>query len=319
MRDEYEYPDLEPYDHGMLEVGGDSLYWESCGNPQGKPALVLHGGPGSGCEPWHRRMFDPNAYRIVLFDQRGCGRSTPHASDPATDLTSNTTQSLLADIEGLREHLGIDQWLVWGGSWGCTLALAYAEMHQDRVTELILWGVTTTRRTEIDWLYRGGLAPLFPEKWARFRAAATADEHTDLIGAYAKLLSNPDPQVRQNAALEWCRWESATSLPPPPSGLDDRFKDRSFAMAFARIVTHYVSHAAWLEEGILLRDAARLVDIPGIMVHGRRDLQAPLVTAWELSRVWPAADLVIIEDGGHDPSSRELIRASDRFARGWNA
>ena len=315
-----EYPDIEPFDHGWLDVGdGNLLYWETCGNPHGKPAVVLHGGPGSGCTAWHRRMFDPRAYMVVLFDQRACGRSRPHASSPDTDLETNTTWSLVADIERLRRHLHVDAWLVWGGSWGCTLALAYAETHPDRVTELILWGVTTTRRSELAWLY-GGLAPLFPEQFERFRAAVTGSGRGgDLIGAYRELLGDPDPVVRDRAALEWCTWESATMLPPSRTGLAQRFRDPRYRMAFARIVTHYFAHAAWLEEGVLLREAGRLVGVPGVMVQGRLDLGAPLVTAWELSRVWPA-ELIVVDDEGHAPDTpgmvHELIRASDRFAAG---
>lgn len=260
-----EYPEIDPYDHGMLEVGdGNRVYWETCGNPRGRPVVVLHGGPGSGCTPWHRRMFDPAAYRIVLLDQRGCGRSTPHAGAFDTGLAANTTAHLLADLELLREHLAVDRWVVWGGSWGCTLALAHAEAHPDRVTALILWGIATTRRTELDWLCAGGMAPLFPAQWARFRAGVpAADRDGDLIAAYARLLADPDTHVRERAALEWCRWESASLLPPRPSGLAGRFEDPTFRMAFARIVTHYFANAAWLEDGQLLRDAGRLADIPG--------------------------------------------------------
>ena len=199
------YPKIEPYEHGMLEVGdGDLVYWEACGNPHGKPAVVLHGGPGSGCTEWQRRMFDPAAYRIVLFDQRGCGRSTPHASEPDVSLVSNNTWNLVADIELLRQHLNVDRWLVFGGSWGSTLALTYAESHPDRVTEMILWGVTTGRREEWDWLFRGGVGVLFPEEWERFCAGVpAADRGGDIVEAYSRLLFDPDPTVRQRAAYDW--------------------------------------------------------------------------------------------------------------------
>jgi proline iminopeptidase len=259
------YPEIEPYESGMLDVGdGDLVYWETCGDPRGKPAVVLHGGPGSGCSPRHRRLFDPNAYRIVLFDQRGCGRSTPHASEPDIDLASNTTSNLIADIERLRRHLGVDRWLVFGGSWGSTLALAYAERYPDKVTEMILWGVTTGRRKEFDWLFRGGVAVFFPEQWERLRDALPIDKRDDdIVEAYQELLHDPDPAVRRRAALAWCTWESATPVWPPASGLDDRFEDPAFAMAFARLVTHYVRHDAWLEDGSLLRGADAL-DHPGI-------------------------------------------------------
>ncbi len=314
------YPEITPYEHGMLEVGdGNRVYWETCGNPRGKPAVVLHGGPGSGCTPWHRRLFDPSAYRVVLFDQRNCGRSTPPASAPDTNLVSNNTANLIADIELLREYLGVERWLVFGGSWGSTLALAYAESHSKRVTEIILFGVTTGRRNEFDWLFRGGVAVLFPENWERLRAAVPAAlRDGDIVEAYYRLLHDPDPAIRQQAARAWCRWESATPAWPPAHGLSPRFRDAAFAMAFARIVTHYVRNDAWLEDGSLLRGAGAIADIPGVMVNGRFDLQAPIGWAWDLKRVWPRAKLVIVDDAGHDASNasitRELIRATDQFA-----
>ncbi len=313
------YPEIEPHEHGMLAVGdGNLIYWETCGNPRGKPAVILHGGPGSGCSPRFRRFFDPSAYRLVLFDQRGCGRSTPHASALDTDLASNNTGNLIADIELLRQHLDVDRWLVFGGSWGSTLALAYAETHPERVTEMILFGVTTGRRSEFDWTFRGGLAVFFPEQWDRLRAGVPAAERDgDIVEAYHRLLHDPDPTVRQQAAEAWCMWESATPAWPPTTGLAERFSDPAYALAFARIVTHYVRHNAWLEDGCLLRDADSLADIAGILVNGRFDFQAPIANAWELKRVWPRAELVIVDDAGHsaNPSlSRELIRATDRFA-----
>lgn len=313
-------PEIEPFEHGMLEVGdGNLVYWETCGNPRGKPAVILHGGPGSGCVPWHRRLFDPRAYRVVLFDQRNCGRSTPHASAPDTDLASNTTSNLIADIELLRQRLGVDRWLVFGGSWGSTLALAYAEKYPDRVTEMILFGVTTGRWREFDWLFRGGVAIFFPQQWERLRTNLPVDErHGDVVEAYHRLLHDPDPAIRQRAALEWCMWESATPAWPPTRGLARRFADPTFAMAFARLVTHYVRHNAWLEDGRLLRDTELLAEIPGILVNGRFDFQAPIGNAWELKRAWPRAELVVVEDAGHSPDNagitRELIRACDRFA-----
>ena len=315
------YPAIEPYEHGMLEVGdGNRAYWETCGNPQGKAAVVLHGGPGSGCTPWHRRLFDPDAYRVVLFDQRNCGRSTPHASAHDTDLASNNTVNLIADLERIREHLNIDRWLVLGGSWGCAFALAYSERHPARVTELILFGVTTGRRKEFDWLFRGGVAILFPEQWERLRdALPVALRDGDIIEAYYSLLDDPDASIRNQAALAWCTWESATPAWPPAHGLSPRFRDPAFALAFARIVTHFVRHYAWLEDGVLLRNAAALADIPGIMVNGRFDLQAPIGWAYDLKRAWPRAKLVIVDDAGHDASNAsitgELIRATDEFAR----
>ncbi len=313
------YPEIEPHEHGMLEVGdGNLLYWETCGNPRGKPAVVLHGGPGSGCTEWHRRLFDPTVYRIVLFDQRGCGRSTPHAGAHDADLTSNNTANLIADIGRLRQHLDFNRWLVLGGSWGSMLALAYAETHPDRVTEMILFGVTTGRRSEFDWTFRGGLAVFFPEQWDRLRAGVpVAERDGDIVEAYHRLLHDADATVRQRAAEAWCMWESATPAWPPTTGLAERFTDPSYALAFARIVTRYVRHNAWVEDGSLLRDADSLADIPGILVNGRFDLQAPIANAWQLNRVWPCAELVIVDDAGHSANpnlSQELIRATDQFA-----
>ncbi|MGA9723933.1 MAG: prolyl aminopeptidase [Candidatus Binatus sp.] len=313
------YPPIEPYQHGVLEVGDDNrVYWEACGNRRGKPAVVLHGGPGSGCTPWHRRLFDPAAYRIVLFDQRNCGRSTPHASAPDTNLASNNTANLIADLERLRQHLDIDRWLMLGGSWGSTLALAYAERYPNRVTELVLFGVTTGRHKEFDWVFRGGLADLFPEQWQRLRdAVPPALRDGDIIEAYCRLLCDRDPAIRDQAALAWCTWESATPAWPPAHGLSPRFQDPAFRIAFARIVTHYVLHYAWLDDGSLLRDAAAIAGIPGIMVNGRFDLQAPIGWAWDLKRVWPRAKLVIVDNAGHDASNASiaqgLVRATDEF------
>jgi proline iminopeptidase len=314
------YPEIEPYEHGMLDVGdSNALYWEACGNPEGKPAAVLHGGPGSGCSTSVRRYFDPSVYRIVLFDQRGCGRSRPHAGDLNTDLSVNTTGHLLADMERLRQHLDIDRWLLFGGSWGCTLGLAYAERYPHRVMELVLFGVTMTRRSEIDWLY-GGVAPLFPEQWARFRAGVAAVERdNDLVEAYHRLLQNPDPAIHMRAARDWCDWEAALLSVDPEFKPDPRRSEPAFQLAYARIVTHYFRHEAWLEDGILLRQADLLAGIPGIMVQGRLDLGAPLVTAWELARAWPDGELVIVHNAGHatsDPGMSEaLVAATDRFAR----
>jgi proline iminopeptidase len=314
------YSEIDPDTHGFLEVDeGNRVYWECCGNPDGKPAVVLHGGPGSGCSPWHRRLFDPNVYRIVLLDQRNCGRSTPHASDHATNLAHNTTNHLLNDIEQLRQRLGVDRWLVVGGSWGSTLALAYAETHPNRVGGMILFGVTTGQRREFDWLFRGGLARLFPQEWDRLRSWLPEEQRDeDIVAAYQRLLNSPDPSICQQAALEWCMWESATPDWPPKIGLAPRFTNPKYALAFARIVTHYVLHNAWLEDGILIQNAEKLADIPGILINGRFDLQAPMANAWELKRAWKKADLVIVENAGHVANtteiSREIVRATNRFA-----
>jgi proline iminopeptidase len=309
----------ETIDTGFLELAtANNVYRETCGNPHGRAALVLHGGPGSGCAPWHPSLFDLTKYRLVLFDQRNCGRSTPHASEPDIDLSTNTTQNLIADIELLRTRLGVERWLVWGGSWGSTLALAYAEAHPDRVTEMILWGVTTGRWSEADWLFRGGLAPLFPEQWARLRAGVPdVQDDVDVVDAYARLLFDPDPEVRARAAHDWCMWESATPDWPPTTELASRYRDPDFALAFARLVTHYVRNDFFLEDGVLLRNAGLLADIPGILINGRFDLQAPLGNAWALHDAWPRSELVVVDEAGHaigEAVERELIRASDRFA-----
>jgi proline iminopeptidase len=315
------YPEMEPYDRGLMDVGeGNLVYWETCGNPQGKPALVVHGGPGSGCTPWHRRLFDPDAYCIALFDQRNCGRSRPHAGDPNIDLTTNTTHHLIDDMELLRESLHVDQWLVLGGSWGSTLALAYAQAYPQRVTQVILWGVTTGRRREFDWLFRGGVAVFFPEQWERLRNALPAtDRDSDIVEAYHRLLHDRDSVVRERAALAWCMWESATPAWPPGTGIADRFLDPAYALAFARLVTHYVRHDAWLEDGALPHGVGALADIPAILINGRFDFQAPVAWAWGLHRAWPRSELVIVDDAGHDPGhsgvTRALVRATDRLSR----
>jgi proline iminopeptidase len=314
------YPDIEPFDHGMLDVGdGNRIYWETCGNPEAKPVVVLHGGPGSGCTAGMRRFFDPAAYRIVLFDQRNCGRSTPHASDPKVDLSTNTTDYLLADMEKLREHLHIERWMLYGGSWGSTLALAYAESFSERVTEIVIAGVTTTRQSEIDWLYRD-IAPLFPEQWAHFRAGVPEGERDgDLVAAYYHLLHDPDPAVRAKAAQDWHDWEIGLMSLDPDAKPSGRWLDSDWRMARARICTHYFQHGAWLEDGILLREAGSLAGIPGVLIHGRLDLGSPLVTAWELAKVWPASELVVVKNASHstsDPGMGEaIIAATDRFAR----
>ncbi|WP_020673308.1 prolyl aminopeptidase [Amycolatopsis nigrescens] len=309
------YPPIEPYQHGMLDVGtGNRIYWEVCGNPDGKPAVFVHGGPGWGSLPVRRRCFDPERYRIVLFDQRGCGRSTPHASDPTTDMKHNTTEHLLSDLERLREHLGIERWLLYGGSWGSTLLLAYAERNPHRVSEIVISGVTTSRPSEIDWLYRGA-ARFRPEQWEQFRAGAGAGPGDDLPTAYARLIEDPDPDVRTRAANAWCAWEDALNSPGPNAFGSRPHADR---LAIVRICAHYFSHRAWLEDGALLRDAGRLTGIPGVLIHGRLDLSSPPHTAWELDRAWPDAELAIIDDSGHTGSDtmRHRIRdALDGFAR----
>jgi proline iminopeptidase len=308
------YPPIEPYRTGMLDVGdGHAMYYEECGNPHGQPALLVHGGPGGGCNPTMRRFHDPEHYRIILFDQRGCGRSTPNAS-----LEANTTWHLVADIERLRGMAGFDQWLVFGGSWGSTLALAYAETHPERVSELVVRGIYTLTRAELEWYYQFGVSEMFPDKWERFLAPIPEAERGDMMAAYRKRLVGTDRKAQIEAARAWSLWEgeTITLLPEPetsgPFGQDD------YAVAFARIENHYFVHAGWLEEGQLLRDAHKLSDIPGTIVHGRYDMPCPAHYAWALHKAWPKADFHLIEGAGHAYSEPgildRLIRATDKFA-----
>ena len=295
------YPPTSPYDNGFLDTGdGNRVYYEQLGNPDGKPALYVHGGPGAGSPQRPTRAWDPEHYRLIRFDQRNCGRSTPHASDPAADMSLNTTQHLIDDMERLREHLGIDKWLLDGASWGSTLILAYAQQHPDRVSEIIIQAVTMTRRSEVDWLYRG--AGLFrPEAWDRFRDVVPEDERDgDLLAAYARLMENPDRAVRERAAAAWLAWEDAV-ITDEPNGLPGMYSDRELdsQIAFVRICAHFFGNGAWLEEDQLLRNAHKLAGIPGVLVHGRHDMGSPVQTAWELSKVWPDARLHIFEDSGH--------------------
>ena len=312
-----QYPDIEPYEHGMLEVGdGNLVYWEVCGNPDGKPAVVVHGGPGSGCTPGWRRFFDPAAYRVVLFDQRGCGRSAPDAGYPGTDLSTNTTAHLIADMELLRRRLDIERWLLFGGSWGSTLGLAYAELHPERVSEIVLTAITSGRRREIDWITHD-VGRMFPEQWARFRDGVPAAlRGSRLVEAYYRLLTDADPAVREKAARDWCDWEDAHVSLAPGHRPSPRYDDPAFRMTFARLVTHYWSHDCFLEDGILLREAGRLAGIPGVLVHGRFDVSGPLDTAWELARAWPDSELVVVNDAGHSGASMipHLVAATNRFA-----
>lgn len=313
------YPEIEPYQSGWLEVGGgNAVYWEACGNPDGRPALVVHGGPGSGSSPGTRRYFDPTRYRVVLVDQRNCGRSRPHASDPTVDLTDNTTANLISDFERVRAHLGVDRWLLRGYSWGSTLALAYAEQHPERVSALVLSAVTTTRRVEIDWLYRG-VGRFFPEAWDRFRAFAGVGPDGDVVGAYARLVEDPDPRVRAGAVREWCAWEDAV-LSGETQGASMPYGDRAAVNrhALVRICARYFAHGAWLPEGAILQHAERLSGIPGVLIHGRFDLGGPPDTAWQLANAWPDARLHIIDAAGHlgDERTSELVLAAlDEFAR----
>ncbi len=308
------YPPLEPYDRGHLDTGdGHRVYWETCGNPRGKPALFLHGGPGGGCVPAHRQQFDPARYRIVLFDQRGCGRSTPHAS-----LEDNTTWHLVADIERLRTQLGIERWLVFGGSWGSTLALAYAQTHPERVSELVLRGIFALRRAELLWYYQEGASWLFPDLWEEFLGSIPAAERGDLMAAYRRRLVSDDAAVRQEAARAWSLWEGRTLTLLPDPELAKKFGGDDYALAFARIENHYFVNAGFMEDGQLLREAGKLRGIPGVIVQGRYDVCTPARTAWDLHRAWPEAEFQLIPDAGHAFSEpgilKALIAATDRFA-----
>ncbi|BDA83858.1 proline iminopeptidase [Aureimonas sp. SA4125] len=308
------YPEIEPYDRGMLDVGdGHTLYWERVGTPGAKPAVFLHGGPGGGCSPSHRRLFDPRRYDVLLFDQRGCGRSLPHAS-----LEANTTWHLVADIERLREMAGIPSWLVFGGSWGSTLALAYAETHPGRASEIILRGIFTLRRSELEWYYQYGASLLFPEKWERFQAPIPEAERGDMIAAYRRRLVGEDRAAQIEAARAWSLWEGETLTLLPDPATSAPFGDEDFAIAFARIENHYFVHAGWMEEGQLIRDAERLRPIPGVIIQGRYDMATPPVTAWDLHQAWPEAEFHLVEAAGHvysEPGILDrLIAATDGFA-----
>lgn len=310
------YPEIEPYQTGMLDVGdGHSLYWELSGNPSGKPVVFLHGGPGGGSSPEHRRQFNPDKYQILVFDQRGCGKSTPYAS-----LDSNTTWHLVEDIEKLRTQVAkVDRWQVFGGSWGSTLALAYAETYPGQVTELVLRGIFLFDQYEVDWMYReGGASRIYPDKFDEFLAPIPAGERGDLVEAYRRLLTSNDEDVQLIAAKAWSKWEGdiVTLLPSPET--IEHFTSPEVAVAVARIENHYMAAHGWLEEGQLLKGADRLRGIAGVIVQGRHDTCTPPVAAWRLKQVWPEVELNIIPDGGHlfsEPGVLDgLIRATDKFA-----
>ena len=308
------YPPIEPYDSGMLDVGeGHSIYWERVGTPGAKPAVMLHGGPGAGCNPDHRRQWDPARYDVLLFDQRGCGRSTPFAS-----LEHNTTWDLVVDIERLRKMCGHDKWQVFGGSWGSTLSLSYAETHPERVSELILRGIFLCEQSELDWLYKYGASELYPEEWERFVAHAAERGDGDLLSTYIALLDDPDPQVRKDAAAAWNRWEGVTVTLLPEEDTIDNMAEGENAVATARIETHYFRHKCWLESGQLLAGADKLRGIPGVIVQGRHDCCTPPSAAWALKKAWPEVDLQIVPDASHlfsEPGITDgLVRATDRFA-----
>jgi proline iminopeptidase len=308
------YPEIEPFRSGKLDVGeGHVLHFEECGNPRGKPVVMIHGGPGGGSNTFMRRLHDPSHYRIVLFDQRGAGKSTPTAS-----LEANTTGHLIADMERLREHLEIERWQLCGGSWGSTLALAYSQSHPLRVSELILRGIFTLRRWELEWFYQEGASRLFPDAWQNYIAPIPLEERGDMIAAYYRRLTGDDPAERLRCARAWSQWEGATiSLLPDPARVA-RFGADQFALTFASIECHYFVHGGFLErDGQLLEEAWRLSDIPGVVVHGRYDVCTPVANAWDLKRAWPEVELRIVEDAGHtmtEPGTiHELVTAADGF------
>ncbi|MDF2811338.1 MAG: mhpC [Microvirga sp.] len=308
------YPPIEPYEVGSLDVGdGHTIHYERVGTRGAKPAIFLHGGPGGGINPDYRRLFDPSRYDLLLFDQRGCGRSTPYAS-----LEANTTWHLVTDIERLRQHMGVETWLVLGGSWGSTLAMAYAQTHPERVSELILRGVYTLTRAELDWYYQFGVSEIFPEKWERFIAPVSVADRGDMISAYRKLLTSDDPGVQVEAAKAWTLWEGETITLLPNRDLSTAYADGHFALAFARLENHFFVHDCWMEDGQLLRDAGRMKGIPGAIIHGRYDMPCPVKNAYLLHKAWPDASLHIVEGAGHATTEPgildQLIRATDRFA-----
>ena len=310
------YPPIEPYQTGMLDVGdGHSLYWELCGNPDGKPVVFLHGGPGGGSSPDHRSQFDPDRYKILVFDQRGCGKSTPYAS-----LDANTTWHLVDDVEKLRTEVAkVEKWMVFGGSWGSTLAIAYAQKYPDRVTELVLRGIFLFDQYELDWLYKeGGASAIYPDAWDEFVSMIPEDERGDMVAAYRKRLTSDDPEVRTRAAQAFSRWEGATVTLLPNPHVMEEFGDPEKAVAMGRIENHYMFNKGWLEEGELLRGAEKLRGIPGVIVQGRHDSCTPPKAAWALKKAWPEVELNIVPDGGHlfnEPGILDgLVRATDRFA-----
>jgi len=311
------YPSIEPYRTGRLRVSPQhEIYYEECGNPRGKPAVFVHGGPGAGADARSRRFFDPRRYRIVVFDQRGCGRSRPHAS-----LVDNTTWHLVADMEQLRTHLGIERWLVFGGSWGSTLALAYAQTHPKRVTEIVLRGIFMLRKWEIDWFYQSGASAIFPDRWEDYLAPIPKRERGDLVDAYYRRLTSPNRRTQIKAARAWSVWEAATSFLRVDDANVERWGEDQFAIQIARIECHYFVNKGFMRrEDQLLRGVGRIRHIPGVIVQGRYDVVCPMQTAWDLHRAWPEAEFHVVPDAGHsalEPGNTDaLVAATDAFARG---
>jgi proline iminopeptidase len=308
------YPPIEPIDRGSLDVGnGHEIYWEQSGNPHGKPVVVLHGGPGGGSQPEYRSFFDPARFNIIQFDQRGCGASTPHAS-----LEHNTTGDLIADIETIRKFFGFERWLVFGGSWGSTLALAYAIHHPDRVSSLILRGIFMCRRKELRWFYQHGASEMYPDVFEAYRDHIPEEEREDLMGAYHKRLTSEDAEVRLAAARRWSAWEMATSRLLPDEDYVAKADDDEFALAFARIESHYFVNNIFLEEDFIMKNVHKIEHIPGVIVQGRYDVVCPPVSAWELHKAWPQSKLEMIPDAGHSivelGIAQALVRATNAYA-----
>ena len=309
------YPKIHPYDSGFLDIDNHNIYYEQCGNPKGKPAVFLHGGPGGGGSEDVRRFFNPAIYRIVIFDQRGCGRSKPHGC-----LENNTTWDLVSDIENLRNKLGIEKWLVFGGSWGSTLSLAYAQAHPESVSEIVLRGIFLLRKEELHWFYQDGASRIFPEAWSGFLEIIDEDKRDNLMSAYHKIFTSDDKQKRLNAAIAWSRWEAATSSLSYKPSLVEEFSDPEFALAFALIENHYFINKGWFEtENQLIENIDKIRSIPSVIVQGRYDVVCPMKTAWELSEAWPEAEMIIAPSSGHTAFEKEithaLISATNEFGK----
>ncbi|MBK2105449.1 prolyl aminopeptidase [Francisella philomiragia] len=308
------YPEIEPYNQEFLKVSDiHTIYFEECGNPNGKPALFIHGGPGGGIQPSYRQYFNPDKYRVILVDQRGCGKSTPFA-----ELRENTTQNLIEDFEKIRKKLNIDKWMLFGGSWGSTLGLAYAQAYPEVVTELVLRGIFLGREKELSWLYQHGASMVFPDMWEKYIEPIPAEQRKDFISAYHSILTGDDEKLKQQAAVAWSVWEASTSKLFVDKKSIDRYGEDKFSLAFARIECHYFKNKLFIEEAQLLNEAYKIKDIPGVIVQGRYDMVCPAVSAWDLHKVWPKAELDIIADAGHSISEpgilEALVRATDKFA-----
>jgi len=309
------YPKIHPYDSGFLDIDNHNIYYEQCGNPKGKPAVFLHGGPGGGGSEDVRRFFNPAIYRIVIFDQRGCGRSKPHGC-----LENNTTWDLVSDIENLRNKLGIEKWLVFGGSWGSTLSLAYAQAHPGSVSEIVLRGIFLLRKEELHWFFQDGASRIFPEAWSGFLEIIDEDKRDNLMSAYHKIFTSDDKQKRLNAAIAWSRWEAATSSLSYKPSLVEEFSDPEFALAFALIENHYFINKGWFKtENQLIENIDKIRSIPTVIVQGRYDVVCPMKTAWELSEAWPEAEMIIAPSSGHTAFEKEithaLISATNEFGK----